>query len=510
MIYKNNYFKKELRGAFLDRKINIKNMLLYAFFISLLTFVIHMVLKTLQNTVLSDLFPQIMSPSFFAVAFLYTFFAFIFFIVYFIHYYRYFTFTEIHQNQWYVLMKHGYRAERMIGAKIAARMLFIVIVYSAGYILSLLFTLLLGYKSFNILNIISLYFAGLLDILFAALCIMAISLFTDKPKFLKLFSVFIIVILYALQFATDYNSVLGNWVLMKDITKLILTPYFLTVLASACLISVLIVLTARDLASYYFPSPIREKNILTRDFKTDAYTVKYKKRTNSTKVIKIISNTVMGLFVTVCLCFNVLMLVITISNTTAKVLFGNRVPVVYEYDVMTPTIHKNDIALFIQVTPDTEFQEGDVVMFRTASGEIEIRKIFKIENDTFTVNYMTTQSTENTLINRDQIMGLHTGNNRVLGAFLVFTNSFAGRVIMLVIPVIWLFFGDYIVAKVTKKNIKQTLTQADGEGSAECISKDEIDLSNLIVEGEDECLTVEPSGNISEDFVDYDKFVPKQ
>ena len=108
MIYKNSYLKKELRQAYMENKISTNRKMASALFLGLLSFALYFVVQTLQESVLSDVVPEIMQPSFFSTVYLYIHIAVVFNVCYFIGYYDYLFFSEIRKNSWYLLIQMGY------------------------------------------------------------------------------------------------------------------------------------------------------------------------------------------------------------------------------------------------------------------------------------------------------------------------------------------------------------------------------------------------------------------
>jgi hypothetical protein len=80
-----------------------------AFFLGLFSFALFFVLQTLQQSVLADVVPQIMQPSFFSTLTIYLHSTFIFNTVFFMIYFDYLFFAEIRRNSWYLLIQMGYR-----------------------------------------------------------------------------------------------------------------------------------------------------------------------------------------------------------------------------------------------------------------------------------------------------------------------------------------------------------------------------------------------------------------
>lgn len=253
MIYKNSYFTKELRQAYTENKAGTNRKVTFALFLGLISFALYFLLQTVQESVLADVVPEIMQPSFFSTLYIYIHMAFFLNIVYFMVYYDYLFFSEIRKNSWYLLVQLRYNPVMMIFSKLFALLASIVMIYTIGFVLMLLLTFFLKY-SFILAYMPSLYFAGLTDLILLSIFTMIISLYAQNiinARYMMLASGLFIILLKVLL---GYYKVLSNRVVMQNIGNLfdLSRSWFLPAAALLILAAGLIsVFRARNVAKYY-------------------------------------------------------------------------------------------------------------------------------------------------------------------------------------------------------------------------------------------------------------------
>ena len=179
MIYKDSFWKKELKQAYIQRKITLHKQFALGLLAGLITFAIHFMLKTFDKSVINDTFPELMQSSYFSTISLYLIVISIALTVNIIINFDYLTFAEIKSNKWYILVKNNYNPLKMIGTKLFARTRDIFLVYTIGFVTTLLLTAFLKYPIvFTYLP--SLYISGLVNVELLVVMTMVASLFTYK------------------------------------------------------------------------------------------------------------------------------------------------------------------------------------------------------------------------------------------------------------------------------------------------------------------------------------------
>jgi hypothetical protein len=89
MIYKDSFWDKELNVSRSPKQNGTKKIGSYGLFIGLLAFAVHFVLQTVYKSVLTDVLPEVMLPSYFSVAYTYSIVSLFFFLIYFIVNYKF-------------------------------------------------------------------------------------------------------------------------------------------------------------------------------------------------------------------------------------------------------------------------------------------------------------------------------------------------------------------------------------------------------------------------------------
>lgn len=453
MAYKTGFFLKEFRQAYTEHRVSLRRMILFGAFLGLISFAAHFLLQTVYKSVLTESLPELMLPSYFSVLFVYTFIAYVFFIVYFLTFYKYLTFSEIRDNSWYLLVKMGYRPITMILTKFAVRILSVFITYSIGYGIAILLTVLLKYP-FVPEYFLPVYISGLFDILIIVIITMTSSLFIklyDSARIVILSSVFI---LFALKIITGYYAVTSDRSLMRNVFHLFSVKHsvyflFFALFIVAC--TVVCIIRAKSISRYYYVPADRYPQFAVQDYKTNIMKIPVcKEQSAASKRINIIVITVLIVVISISVILNLLVLLVTVMSPEKEVNLFGYTPYVFQSDSMEPAISMNDLIFFKAVDDEYLPTAGDVVIFRSDK-EVFIERIFSVNDTVLTVNidHYPDLMQEDALkrdILRDDIYGVYAGRNRWLGALILFANSFFGRLLLLLIPAILLFFYKPIIA----------------------------------------------------------------
>jgi hypothetical protein len=116
---------------------------------------------------------------------------------------------------------------------------------------------------------------------------------------------------------------------------------------------------------------------------------------------------------------------------------------------MQPAIMYNDL-VFFKKAENIEASSGDIVIYE-ANEEANIARVQLSQAEKVIVS-IDNHPSENEgkvyreTINKNQIYGKYIGKSRWLGLLLLFANSTIGRLILLFIPIILLFYYKPIVA----------------------------------------------------------------
>ncbi|MCK9198460.1 MAG: ABC transporter permease, partial [Bacilli bacterium] len=416
---------------------------------------IHYFLKTLYDSVLTEAFPQIMLPSFFSVAFLYTIISFIYFIVYFALYYDFLTFTEIGQNRWYALVKLGYKPTNMILQKILARVIYVFSIYTIGYIFALILTAFLKYP-FIISYLLPLYVSGLIDLLFFVSFVLALSIFTRDKVYLRLGMVSGLLITYILRVITGYSAVFTNRSLMQDINNVISSWYFYIIIFLILLLTAFCIFAGKKAASRYTPITQIETPLLVKDYKTKKFVKVGKGIRYNSKALTYMINSIGVLLLIFVLAINGFILFMSLSSTNSSFTVGGKIPYIFQSSTLEPEIKKNDLIVFQKVDEQYPLTNGEIVIFEI-NKEVFIEKIMETKEDGTLIvditNYLPGSEVGimRQAVDRDQIYGIYYSYSRWLGALILFANSIIGRIIMFIIPIFILFFEKNIRKFIEKR-----------------------------------------------------------
>ncbi|MEG2084729.1 MAG: hypothetical protein RRY78_04145 [Clostridia bacterium] len=453
MIYKNNYLNKELKEAFIDKKNSNKNMFWISIFLGVISFAIYFLFQSMTESVIKDFFPSIISPSYFATLYLYINLSTIFFIFYNLFYYDLLTFSEMRKSKWYVLIKTGRSSIAIIVLKMFARFVNTFIIYTLGFLATLIMTSVLNYK-FIILYIFPLFLSGIIQILFMLFLILFFSLVSSNKTHTKYAIIFAFVSLFIFKCLSGYYSFESNKILMQNIGQMIIQPYILVLL---CFIFVLLIATifyAKKRCFYSHRESKLQGKIAIIDKKTNDITGVVKHKKLNKKWFEFILNGAVLTVILLALGLNVFVLVMSNDRTDSAIKpLNGKVPYIFSSSTMSPIIEKNDLAFFKKIDQNYTLKVGDVIMFKD-DNVTYVEKILEI-NDKIIVDIVayppnSAPNSMRKIINRNQVEAIHTNNNRILGATILFSNSAVGRVVLLIIPIIFIFFNKSIFAKLRK------------------------------------------------------------
>ena len=455
MIYRNSYFKKELRQAYIENKISTKKKVEFGVFLGLISIALHFVLQTLTKSVLSDTAPYIMQASYFSTVYIYINVAFYIYILYFIIYYDYLSFAEIRKNRWYLLVKMGYKPLTMILSKLVALCYSLIFVYTLGFTVTIIMTAFLKYH-FVYKYLPALYVAGLVDLSVIGTILTTASLYIKKKSTARYLAVLFFGIIIMLRNVLGYHDVIADRILMQNF--FVLFDFGRSMYLPICVLIVFLCLVicffkAKDVAKYYsLPYNTHEyvlpENtvILKRDYITGKIRQLYDidKIKLRSKMFDFLINAILICIVFAAVIFNIFVILISTSQQGKEVTIRGVIPYVFMSSTMAPTIVENDLAYFRKVDKSIGIDIGEIVIFKE-DNVVFVERIIDKDGDLYTVDIDSypPMSKENTMlktIDRAVIYGVFTGKNRWLGALILFANTIFGRISFLLVPVMLMFF----------------------------------------------------------------------
>ncbi|HHW21663.1 MAG TPA: S26 family signal peptidase [Clostridiaceae bacterium] len=471
MIYRNSYFKKELRQSYTDNKTSRSRKMAFALFSGLVSFALYFLLQTLKGSVVEDTFPEIMQPSFFSTIYIYIHMSFVLNTAYFIINYDYLFFSEIRKNSWYLLVHMNYNPAMMFFAKFFALVYSVLWTYSVGFAFVVLLTAFLRY-TFVVAYIPSLYFAGIIDLFLISLITMMISLYSGTVTYARYMIFSSAAFIPALKQISGFYKILANRVTMQNVMNLfdsgrsVFVPFavfFIILSFLAC--SVRARSTARYFSSQEDDMPFPEDVSLLRiNLKTGRLepAVKGRKEAGINKTLNMTVSVLLIILICALLMFNLLVILINATTPGSEVAILGAIPYIFRSETMKPEIMPNDLAYFKKVDADYDIDKGQIIIFRQ-DNTIFVERVIDDMEDYLVVDIDYYPSVHQTgsmrkTIKRELVIGVFTGRNRWLGALILFANTIFGRVLFLFIPAVLLFYhrqlrGLYMRSRRTRQKV---------------------------------------------------------
>ena len=457
MIYKLSYFKKELRQAYMGNNISTTRKMGSALFLGLISFALYFVFQTLQKSVLADVVPQIMQPSFFSTVYLYIHIAVVFNILYFIVYYDYLFFSEIRKNSWYLLIQMGYHPVIMFFSKFFALMYSVLLIYSVGFVVTVILTYLLKY-TFILPYLPTLYFVGLGDLLLITILSMTFSLFAKTVVNGRYWTFISAVFIFVLKIMLGQYAIISNRVLMQNIYTLfdlelsLYWPIGAMTMIACCLICLL---RSKNLAKYYnlpsdaaiMPANVELVEIDSRSGKWKLIGSKVKTGWRS-RIVDTVTTLFLIVFICAALAINLLIILINASTPGQEVTIRGVIPFVFSTSTMEPEIMNNDLAYFQKIDVQYPIEKGQIILF-AENNVLFVERVIAKAGSQLTVdidNYppMSQIGAMKKTVTRQEVHGIYRGRNRWLGALILFANTIVGRLLFLLVPAVLLFYQGRI------------------------------------------------------------------
>ena len=117
MIYRSSTFNKELRQSYYDSLSSRHKLFMICLFMALITIALHLLFQITEESVMVELFPELLLPSYFTMTYTYNLVAYIFFAIFFINKYSNITLSEIGENKWYLLSRWAITLQALSSTK---------------------------------------------------------------------------------------------------------------------------------------------------------------------------------------------------------------------------------------------------------------------------------------------------------------------------------------------------------------------------------------------------------
>lgn len=440
----------------LDRTTVIKNTL----FLSLFTLALHLFLLSLDTNVLLESIPEFLLESYFSTFSLYNIICFIYFTVTFISRYTYLTFAEVNENKWYNFIKAGYSPYLLIFMKLGMRIIEIIFSYTMGYICVFILSTFLKYP-LTVDYLIPLYTVGILDLIVFTTVVMVVSLFIRQKVNARYVILTVFISMLVLRITSGYYQVITDRTLMTSVLSIIdpsLSNYFIYVVIIAVISIAFVIYGARrssNYTSFYF----YEKDM---DYDKDVKIVmkqgtKYQLVKSNNYVddhqrhhlFDILVNAAMTFVIISLVIFNLIVLAVSVTSLNRNWNFLNIYPYVFQSDTMEPALEYNDLAFFKGVESD-EVENQDIILYRANDTTVAIARVVEMDDEQWIVDYdHYPDNTDPELLREkiapQQVEGIFMAASRWLGLLVLFANTMIGRLFMLILPSILIFFYQPII-----------------------------------------------------------------
>lgn len=457
-------FYSQRKLLYIEQRMKHSILFRNTLFLSLFTFSLHLFLRSFDTSILMDAFPELILDSYFSTFSLYNLVCILFYTIIYIIHYTYMTFGEVNENKWYTLIKAGYSQYLLIFMKLGVRMLEVFICYSLGFVLVFILTTFLKYP-LTISYLLPLFLSGLIDMMLLSLVVMALSLFIHDKVNARYVLIGAFLTIQVLRITSGYYGVISDRTLMMNVSALFdyeLTNYFIYVIIITSISLVLSFFGAKRACTYtnfYF----YQKDM---DFDNNAViTVKEKDRfrevhhnhyvdTNGHRLFDIIINAAMSIIIAVLIFVNVIVLAVSVTSLNRNWNFLNIYPYVFQSNTMEPTILFNDLVFFKGIdSSDADIDE--IILYRSGDNMVNVARVVSIQDGEMIVDYdRYPDNTDPELLQEkilaSQVEGEYMASSRWLGLLVLFANTMLGRLFMLILPSILIFFYQPIVHYIEK------------------------------------------------------------
>ena len=448
MIYNYNCYKQELIRTNLEGKINKRKLLIICIFISLFTVVIQDHFVFMEETVMHKFILHLSHRSFFSLISLYNIICSVYFIFFMCQRYGELTYYETRKNRWYTMMKNGYKIFDLSLSKMIAILLFTIVVYSLGFVITTLIAVFLKFSL--VLNMASsLYLMGLMMSLSIVIMFMFFSTMFSRGVTFFFVALSICVTLY-LSEKSGFTYIVENNLLIKDISLLfegkvaIFTITVLILMIVAIILS--LVISTIKFKKFQFEYNM-SNDMLNVDYRTGK--VKRKSLYNPKKVKKFIK-ILLSVFLLVVLVLGVFANLFIVmngqKNADGEIDILGYVPYIFKSSTMNGVIEKNDFVVFKNIDTNSELKAGDVILYYENRIPM-IKQITKILGDEVYVDVISYPEGNQigdfaSIVSRNDVSAEFVATSGWIGAWILFNSSLFGKLTTMVFPLFMIAFYD--------------------------------------------------------------------
>lgn len=455
MVYRSSTFNKELRQSYYDSLSSRHKLFMICLFMALITIALHLLFQITEESVMVELFPELLLPSYFTMTYTYNLVAYIFFTIFFINKYSNITLSEIGENKWYLLSKMGYNVTSIILNKMFMTVVIVLLLYACGFVLTVLLTALFKYV-FVIDYLLPAFVAGVINVLLIVEAALVISLYSHTKVNAKNSLLIVIIINEILKIALGYYKLITDRVLMSDISNL-LNPshsvYGIILLAALVLMILFAYIGAKRRSNYYTLKGDVSGVTIVRHNEVRTIAPQGQGKHPALSLPAILFRVLLTAVLIGSIAFNILILVASLGSNTREFSVFGYIPYLIRSQTMEDAIYKNDLALFKRIDSSYPLKVGDIVLFGSEvdDNDVFIMEIIRIDGDRVLTDMkkypvLYEKDSLQQIIDRKAIYGIFYDNYRILGAIVLFINSFPGRILTLFLPIIVLFFYPQVTS----------------------------------------------------------------
>ncbi|NMB33498.1 MAG: S26 family signal peptidase [Clostridium sp.] len=166
--------------------------------------------------------------------------------------------------------------------------------------------------------------------------------------------------------------------------------------------------------------------------------------------------TTLILFILAALSFNMMILFIGASSSGKEISIHGVIPYIFKSNTMEPTIMPNDLAYFQKFEGDYDVKIGDIILFEEGNIIYAERVVDKDKNvyqvDIDKYPPLSEPGAMIKSVKEETIRGIYSGRNRWLGVLILFANTIIGKLILLLLPAVLLFYHKPIMDKIFPEN----------------------------------------------------------
>ena len=451
MIYNRDFFHEEMSRSFLSEGKRVWRVIAYSILLTFISFFFSLVMNSIEGTIVTEALKVFSDKSSYSLLSILNLIVFAFVAGYMFVYYDSMTFSSIHSNKTYMLVKMGMTRNRIIFSRLIATLFFSTSIYVLSFFVACVSAIIFNYD-FLILTIPGLFLIGIIIVNVIAITILCLSLFIKNRNYALLAFLGIVVLEIVYACLGGFYDTISNETYVTNILPLFDVEHTNLYIIGLCFLIISLLLLSLikcySKVDRYIPSKYKISESISVDYKTGKI---IKPRKDYAPLRKTLMKAFVYTSCTIMLLLgigtNIYTLIIETNSLDDSLKDGTKVAMIYKDDDLSGAIERNDYVVFTKVNEDYEIKVGDIIYYKDIKKSTKVKEVRKIEGTTYYVditNYDDEQviGSLSTKLDRSEILGVKTSASRYLGAWLVFNNSFSGKLILFGLPVIWIAFYD--------------------------------------------------------------------